>query len=260
MAPATNTATASQLDVVFDGTWVIVPSVDANNKIIGVNVYSPTCGHPHGAFFTNQLNPNPWPQPPAFYMLDNHGHSVVIQRPSGQAGMDISGISQAINHCVTSTHVIGTNWDLMVSIHVGPDAWASADTVDPQATDPSGKSVPCFAGRDAPKGKVSSLQTLSFNNVTAVEICGAPSDVQGLLPSPWSGNGTLIFEGEIPYTPTLQHERAAITAMANLVGLDLMLNYPLPSSQSMATKPAVLRPMLRSGGFCGASLFSMPTP
>ncbi len=50
-------ATVSQLDVVFDGTWVIVPGVDANGRIVGVDVYSPACGHPHGANFTNQINP-----------------------------------------------------------------------------------------------------------------------------------------------------------------------------------------------------------
>ena len=37
----------------------------------------------------------------------------------------------------------------------------------------------------------------------------------------WDGNGSLIFEDEIQYSPTLQHERAAILAMANLAGLDL---------------------------------------
>jgi hypothetical protein len=258
MAAATSTPAASQLDVVFDGTWVIAPSIDANNKILGVNIYSPACGHPHGAYFTNQLDPNPWPQPPAFYMLDNHGYSVVIQRSTGQAGMDIAGIDQTINHCVTVSHAIGSNWDLMVSIDTGPDAWTSSDTVDPQSVDPSGKNVPCFGGNDAPKGKVSSLQILSFKNITNLQICGAPSDVQGLLPAPWSGSGTLIFEGEIPYVPTLQHERAAIAAMADLVGLDLVLNYPLPSSNSAQLKPQAARPMLRSGGYCGASLFSMP--
>src|SRR5208282_6569629 len=81
MAAATSSpAASSQLDVVFDGTWVLVPSVDSTGVVIGVDVYSPECGHPHGAYFANQINPNPWPLPAVFYMLDNHSHVVAIQR------------------------------------------------------------------------------------------------------------------------------------------------------------------------------------
>jgi hypothetical protein len=260
MAAATSSrAAASQLDVVFDGTWVIAPSVDQNNKIVGVNVYSPACGHPHGAYFTNQLNPNPWPAQNVFYMLDNHSHLLAIHRASGsQAGMDISGIDQTINLCVTTGRPIGGNWDLMISITAGPDAWVSADTVVPQSTDSSGNTVQCFSGKDAPTGKVSSLQTLSFKNVATVQFCGAPSAVQGLFPAPWSGNGTLIFEGEVPYLPTMQHERSAINATANLAGLDLTLNYPLPSSLSAQSSPSALRPMNKTSGSCGAALLVMP--
>ncbi len=260
MATASNSpASVSQLDVVFDGTWVVVPSMDAAGHIVGVDVYSPACGHPHGATFSNQLNPNPWPDPPAFYMLDDHSHVLFIERNSGSpAGMNISGIDQTINHCVTKARPIGSNWDLMISIPAGPDAWASADTVTPQTTDSSGRTVPCFSGKDIPTAKVSSLQTLSFKGVKSVELCGAPAKVQGLLPAPWSGVGSLIFEGEIPYVPTLQHERAAIAAMANLAGLDLALDYPLPSSSSAQPPAPVLQPMMRTGGNCGHALILMP--
>lgn len=253
MATATSTPTAaSQLDVVFDGTWILAPSVDANGLIIGVDIYSPDCGHPHGAYFTNQLNPNPWPLPAVFYMLDAHSHLVAIRRASGSgAGMNITGIDQTINHCVTKIRPLGGAWDLMISIPCGPDTWVSSDTVNPMATDSSGKTVPCFAGKDAPTGQVSSLQTLSFNNVQTVEVCGAPATVQGLLPAPWSGNGTLIFVGEVPYLPTLQHERAAVFAVANLAGLDLALNYSLPPKTPAATAPGgPLRPQLHTGPTC----------
>ncbi|MFZ0743280.1 MAG: hypothetical protein WAM85_02690 [Terracidiphilus sp.] len=259
-AASSSVAPSSQLDVVFDGTWVIAPSVDATGNIVAVNVYSPACGHPHGATFRNQLNPNPWPTPPDFYMLDEHGHVLIIQRGSApHSGMSITGIQQGINHCVTSARHMGNNWDLMISIPAGPDAWVSGDTVVPESTDPTGRTVPCFSGKDAPLGKVSSLQTLSFKGVTEVELCGAPARVQGLFLSPWSGNGTLIFEGEIPYVPTLQHERSAISAMANLAGLDLALDYPLPSSMSQQPAPPVLQPMLRTGGYCGHGLILMPS-
>ena len=251
--PTSPAAPATQLDIVFDGTWVFAPQVDQNGKIIAVNVYSPSCGHPHGAYFTNSINPNPWPQPGAFYQLDDHSHVILIEANPGSAGMNISAIDQTINHCVKNGRPIGGNWDLMISINAGPDAWASSDTVVPQTTDSSGRTVPCFQGDDAPTAKVSSLQTLTFHNIKTVQLAGAPAKVQQLLPNPWNGSGTLIFEGEVPYIPTLQHERAGINAMANLAGLDLTLNYPLPSSSSAAPTP-VLRPGVHSSGSCGHSL------
>ena len=253
MTPAGNSpVSATQLDVVFDGTWVFLPRVDASGHIIGVDIYAPACGHPQGVTFTNAINPSPWPAPAAFYMLDNHSHTISIQRSSGaQAGMPASGIDATVNHCVKVARPLGGQWDLLVSIPCGPDAWTSSDTVDPVTTDVHGNSVRCVSGRDAPTGKVSSMQTLSFRDVTAVELCGAPASVQNLLPSPWSNTGSLIFEDEIPYIPTLQHERTAIFAMANLAGLDMALDVPLPTSRSAQTPPNVLRPMNHTGGYCG---------
>ncbi len=254
-----SSVSATQLDVVFDGTWVIVPSVDGSNRILGVDVYSPACGHPQGVAFTNALNPNPWPSPAAFYMLDSHGHTISIQRSSGaQAGMPISGIDTSINHCIKKARPLSSQWDLLVSIPCGPDAWTSSDTVDPVTTDTHGNTVRCLSGKDAPAGKVSAMQTLSFRGVTAVELCGAPVSVQNLLPCPWNNSGSLIFEDEIPYIPTLQHERLAIFAMANLAGLDMALDHPLPSSHKAQPPSSVLRPMNRTTGYCGFSLIAMP--
>jgi hypothetical protein len=263
MGTGSNSATStSQLDVVFDGTWVIAPSVDANGKVIGIDIYSPACDHPHGVTFVGGLNPSPWPQQSAFYQLDNHGHAVNIQRSNGsKAGMALSGIDTKANHCLTKARPIGADWDLFVSIPLGPDKWTSSDTVAPQIT-VSGAAVPCFVGQDAPTDNVSSMQTLTFLGVTSLQLFGAPGNVQALLPSPWSnGQGTLIFENEIPYVPTLQHERAAISAMASLAGLDLALNYPLPKKLPAAPAAGgVARPMLHtSGGFCGHSLIVMPS-
>lgn len=252
-------ASATQLDVVFDGTWVIVPSVDASSRIVGVDVYSPTCGHPQGVVFTSELNPNPWPTSAAFYMLDNHSHTISIRRSSGaQAGMPISGIDTTINHCVKKARPLGSQWDLLVSISCGPDAWTSSDTVDPVTTDDYGNPVRCLSGKDAPAGKVSTLQTLSFKGVTAVELCGAPASVQNLLPSPWSSTGSLIFEDEVPYVPTLQHERMAIFAMANLAGLDMALDVPLPPGRGVQQPSPVMQPMNRTGSFCGFAVLVMP--
>ena len=260
MATASSSpSTTSQLDVIFDGTWVIAPSVDGSGKITGVDVYSPHCGHPLGVYFTNQLNPNPWPAQSGFYQLDSHSHALSIQCGSrGQAGMALAGIDTSANHCVPKTRALGNNWDLLLTISIGPDAWVSGDSVDPQTTDPHGNVVPCFRGHDAPGGKVSSMQTLSFHGVTAVALLGAPTNVQKLFPAPWSGNGTLIFEDEIPYIPTLQHERAAITAMANLAGLDLVLDYPMP--KRAATSPSASRQMLHTTQYCGHSVLVIPSP
>jgi hypothetical protein len=253
-------ASASQLDVVFDGTWVIVPNVDGNGKIIGVNVYSPACGHPQGVAFESGLNPNPWPTQSAFYQLDNHSHTLNIRRSNGtKPGMAASGIDTTVNHCVTTPRPVGDNWDLMISISIGPDAWVSSDTVDPHTTDSHGNAVACFVGDDAPAGKVSSLQTLSFLGVKSAALLGAPGNVQSLLPSPWSGQGTLIFEDEIPYIPSLQHERAAIFAMANLAGLDLAMNYPLPARPPAAGGKTGGKVTMHTGPTCGHSVIAIPS-
>jgi hypothetical protein len=256
--PHKSAASASQLNVVFDGTWIIVPGVDSNGNITGVDIYSPSCGHPQGVNFTTGPTPDPWPQQAAFYQLDNHGHTLRIQRSNGsKAGMPVTGISTKLNHCVEISRPIGGNWDLMVSIPIGPDTWTSSDTVDPHTTDSFGNKVPCFVGDDAPKAKVSSLQTLTFEGVKSVALHGAPATVQALLPSPWSGDGTLIFEDEIPYIPTQQHERAAIAAMANLAGLDLTMNYPLPPRPTAATKKSRLKVTVHTTEFCGHSVIAI---
>ncbi len=254
-------ASANQLDVVFDGTWVIVPQIDATRRIIGLNIYSPSCGHPQGVTFVSGPKVDPWPEQTAFYQLDNHGHTLQIQRSDHkQAGMSVKGIDPVVNHIVTTPRPIGDNWDLQVSIPIGPDSWVSSDTVTPKTRDSFGNVVPCFAGDDAPAGRVSSMQTLSFAGVTSVALVGAPSNVKGLLPSPWSGEGTLIFEDEIPYVPTLQHERTAIFAMANLAGLDLLMNYPLPERQTRGrTGRLGAVDGLHEGGYCGHSVIVIPS-
>lgn len=259
MAAATNSpATASQLDLVFDGTWIYVPGVDATGKITSVDIYSPACGHPQGVYFANQLNPSPWPESAAFYMLDPHSYALSIERGAGTAGMNIGSLDTAINHCVGKPRPIASNWDLLVSIAVGPDAWTSSDTIVPETTDSHGNTVACFTGKDAPAGKISSMQTLTFLGVTGVELLGAPANVQSLLPAPWSGNGTLIFEDEVAYIPTLQHERTAIFAMANLAGLDLALDYPLPPKPTAAASSGPAHPQLHTGQYCGSALIVLP--
>jgi hypothetical protein len=251
----------SQLDVVFDGTWILVPSVDAAGNISGVDVYSPDCGHPHGAVFLNQLGPfsaAAWPAASSLYMLEEHSHCLDIQRtPATQTGMKIGGIDKTVNHCLAKFRPIGGNWDLLISIAAGPNAWVSSDTMTPQTTDSAGNTVPCFTGADIPTGKVSAMQTLTFLGVTGVEFCGAPAKVQALFPSPWSGTGSLIVEGELPYIPTFQHIRSAYDSMAALAGLDLAMINPLPRVAPVVA-PQVVHPMLHTGANCGHSLIVMP--
>jgi hypothetical protein len=262
MAAATSTpAGASQLDVVFEGTWIFVLKADASQNLTGVDVYSPDCGHPHAALFLPQLGPfGPQNFPPlsSFYMVDNHGLNLAIKR-SSPGGMPASGVSPAANHCIARPRPLKGNWDLVISIDIGPDAWVSSGTQPPVYTDPSGKTFPCFTGVDAPAANVSTIQTLSFKGVTSVTLCGAPSSVQGLIPTPYQGNGSLLFEGEVPYIPSLQHERAAITAMATLAGLDLSLQYPLPSSASTsAGSNPVLKPRSAGAQSCGHAIMVGP--
>jgi hypothetical protein len=261
MAAGSSATQSLQLDVVFDGTWIFVPSANQAGVITSVDVYSPACGHPHGALFLNQLGPftpQNWPALSAFYMLDNHGLTLAIGR-SGPAGPGITSndIDSKANHRVPKVRPTGGNWDLAISITAGPDAWASTGTIAPQTTDSSGKTVPCFSGNDAPTANVSSIQTLSFKGVSSVALCGAPSTLQSFLPTPFAASGSLLFEGEVPYIPTLQHERATITAMANLAGLDLALEHPLPSSGSASPGP-VMKPRVGGAGNCGHAIIIGP--
>ena len=237
----------------------MVPSVDADGHILGVDVYSPSCGHPQGVTYYGGLNPNPWPAAQAFYMLDSHSHTLSIQRPSNaQAGMPISGIDTGANHCLKNRRRLGGNWDLLISLPLGPDAWVSSGTLPPTTTDSSGTIIRCLSGTDAPTGNVSSTQTLSYRGVTAADLCGAPANVRALLPMPWSGQGTLIFQNEIAYVPTLQHERAAIQSMATLAGLDLALDFPLLQKTPVKPPSGAPHPMNHTGGFCGYALIVLP--
>ena len=189
-------------------------------------------------------------------MIDSHGLNLAIDRPTG--GMPSSGIDRTVNHSIAKPRPVGGNWDVFISIKVGPDVWVSSGTQLPVATDPSsGKTVPCFSGVDAPAGKISTIQTLSFKGVTSVTLCGAPSAVQSQIPTPYTGNGSLLFQGEVPYIPSLQHERAAINAMATLAGLDLLLEHPLPSSGSAAPN-SIFKPRLQGGSSCGHAILVGP--
>lgn len=258
MAATSTQAPASQLNVVFDGTWIFLPQVDAAGTIVRVDVYSPACGHPHAALFLPQLGPfgpTNWPAANTFHMLDSHGLNLAIK--STGKGITPKDIDHSINHCIPKPRPMGGNWDLMISLNAGPSAWISTGTQDPVYTDPSGKQIPCFSGKDAPAAKISSIQTLSFQGVTFVELCGAPGAMQSLLPDPYTGVGTLIFEGEVPYIPSLQHERAAITAIATLAGLDLLLEHPLPSSGSSAQNP-IMRPRNAGTTNCGHGILVGP--
>ncbi len=248
---------ASRLKIIFDGTWFFVPTSDTAGRITSVRVYSPTCGHPHGVAYVSGPTPDPWPEPPSFYQLDPHSYALNIsRRGKRQAGISIKKIDAVINHCV-SLRPTGDNWDLLVTIPIGPDSWISSDTVPSKTTDPHGYTVPCFVGTDAPTGKVSSLQTLTFGDVASVEIMGASGAVKALLPAPWSGQGSIIFENEIPYIPSLQHERTAIFALADLAGLDLAMNYPLPDPPVPSRKSGWQG--MRTGGPCGHAVIAIPS-
>ncbi|HEX4287085.1 MAG TPA: hypothetical protein VHZ28_18475 [Terracidiphilus sp.] len=253
-----NPAPATQLDVVFDGTWIFLPQVDASGTIIRVDVYSPNCGHPHAGLFLSQLGPfGPlnWPPLNSFYMLNSQGLTLSVQATG--PGIGAKNIDHSINHCIPKKRPMCGNWDLQISLVGVPSAWVSTGTQDPVVKDPSGKTVACFSGKDAPAGKISSIQTLSFWGVTAVDLCGAPDKLQNLIPGPYAGPGTLLLEGEVPYIPSLQHERSAISSMATLAGLDLLLEHPLPSSGSATVNP-VMMPRVAGAQNCGHGVLIGP--
>src|ERR1700676_49601 len=79
------TSKAGQLDIVFGGPLLFVPTV-VDGLITGVEVFSPSNGHPVGAVFVpgvlfsdaelNDPKCERWPEPENFSLLDPHSYSI----------------------------------------------------------------------------------------------------------------------------------------------------------------------------------------
>jgi len=235
-AKGKTTAKGVHLDLVFDGPLLFVPTVSDGN-VTGLEVYSPCNDHPVGAvflpgvWFTDEElsggRGERWPEPESFSLLDPHSYAIdLTQEPSkkGSTGGFPAASIPDTNHKIRPGRRISGDWHVAIAVHGQMSGWSSPCLA--QVTEGM------FSGSDAPTvSAVALTHKLTFLGVTAAEFCGAPKEAKEYLKANIGGGGTLIVLGELPYHPTLLHERQAVDALSKLGGLDLrlMLTVPTPN-------------------------------
>jgi hypothetical protein len=215
---------AGVIEIIFGGPLLFVPEIQ-QGKIVGLETFSPSNGHPVGAVFLpgvwfsdDELNDpecERWPEPQSFSLLDPHSYSIELKQPSAKASFPASKIP-VTNHRVSPGRRLSGDWEVSIQIRGQLSGWSSLRIF--RVTDD------LYAGADAPRdGTVASMHRLTYTGVTAAEFCGAALNPREYLRANAAGGGSLIILGEIPYQSTLLHERRAIDALAKLAGLDLHL-------------------------------------
>ncbi len=223
-------SSGSQLDIIFGGPLLFVPAI-SDGVVTGVEVFSPNNGHPVGAvflpgvFFSDAELNDPqcqrWPDPSTFSLLDPHSYSIEVdQLTSGSSkavrqALKASGIADG-NHKIAPGRRLSNDWEVAISISGQMSAWTSLRL--------SRVTEDMYLGADAPTSPTTAaMHRLTYFGVTGTEFCGAPKAPREYLRANISAGGTIIITGEVPYQPTLLHERRAVDALAKLAGLDLHL-------------------------------------
>jgi hypothetical protein len=216
----------ARLDIVFGGPLLFVPVVGDGN-VTNIEIYSPRNGHPIGATFLpdmwfsdTELNDpecERWPDPRGFSLLDPHSYAIdLTQRVSEkQRPFPISNIPET-NHRVRPGRRLSGEWEVAITLSGRLSGWDSHRLS--RVTDD------LYMGGDAPTtGTIAAMHRLTYAAVITAEFCGAPKEHKEYLKANIPKGGSLIIIGEVPYQPTLLHERRAIDALARLAGLDLHL-------------------------------------
>jgi hypothetical protein len=238
------TTTAGQVDIVFAGPLLFVPSV-ADGKVTGLEVFSPRNGHHIGAVFVpgvlfsdaelNDPHCARWPEPGSFSLLDPHSYSIELtQSPRKRTDQLAVASIPGSNHKVKPGRRLSADWEVSIAIQGQISAWSSHRLA--KVTEG------LFHGADMPTNEqIASLHRLSYFGVTAAELYGAAKEPRDYLRTNIGRGGTLIVIGEIPYQATLLHERQAIDAIAKLAGLELHLadTSPSPFRDRMMSHPAI---------------------
>jgi hypothetical protein len=225
------TSNTGQLDILFSGPLLFVPAVD-RGAITGIEVFAPVNGHPIGAvfvpgvWFSDAELSDPecerWPPPSSFTLLDPHSYAIELTQRAGKKvrPFPAADIPES-NHKVRPGRRISSDWEIVIAVHGQLSGWSSHRVLP--VTDGF------FYGADIPSTTAtSSLQKLSYARVTAADLCGASQQAREYLRANISQGGSLIVIGEIPYQPSLLHERMAIDSLAKLAGLDLHLAETTP--------------------------------
>jgi len=222
----------AQLDILFAGPLLFVPAV-ADGNITGVEVFSPCNGHHIGAVFLpgvlfadaelDDPKCERWPEPESFSLLDPHSYLIDLTQKTKkpQRPFPVAAIPET-NHKVKPGRRLSSDWEVSISVKGHLSGWTSHRL--------SKVREGLFHGADAPTAEsTASLHRLTYVGVTAADFYGAPSEPRAYLRTNIAKGGTLIVIGEIPYQPTLLHERRAIDAIAKLAGLELHLAETAPS-------------------------------
>jgi hypothetical protein len=218
------TSESSELHIVFSGPLLFIPQIESG-RVVSVDVYSPRNGHPIGAVFLpgvfysdaelDKANPATWPEQESFSLLDPHSYAIEVTHAKAQKALLASEIPKE-NHKIKPGRKLTADWDVAISIYGQVTGWSSHRhfSIDNEL----------YRGSDAPMvASVAGRHRLKYARVAAAEFCGARKEPKAYLSANIAKGGTLIIMGEIPYQPSLLHERRAIDSLAKLAGLDLQL-------------------------------------
>src|SRR5271168_1707647 len=216
---AASTVSAARLDVVFYSPLLFIPTVEQGN-VTSIEVLAPKNGHPIGAVFLpatffsdadlNQPDRESWMESSSYSLLDPHSYALEITQTGTHLPFPAAAIPDA-NHKVRPGRRLSGDWDAAFTLYGHLSRWDSLR----QSPVKEGH----YHGSDAPKGEfISSLHRLTYSNVTTAEFCGAHIEQKEYLSANINKGGTLIIVGEIPYQPSLLHERQAIDSIARLAG------------------------------------------
>jgi hypothetical protein len=239
----------AQLDVIFNGPLLFVPSVKDGN-VTEVEVYSPRNGHPMGAvflpgvWFTDAELDDPqsarWPEAESFSLLDPHSYAVEVTQRSKKPVPPFPVTSiPATNHKIRPGRRLSHEWDVVISVKGWLSGWGSHSLMDVTGG--------VYGGSDAPMTDlVARTHRLSYKGVTHAEFCGAAKEHCEYLRSNISQGGSLLIQGEVPYHASLLHEREAVSSLAKLAGLDLHLLTVAPTARRTHVMNHVSSPCVNS--------------
>lgn len=247
-AATTSTAAGTPFDLHlhFAGPFVFSLKTDPSSpdKLTGVEIYGPACGgHTHAATINTGSS----------YMLESHWHCIhpafaSTTRPAPLTVSQLKTNVGANTPWVAANRPVKGGWEVAFSLPVPPDDWG-CDLFVPVSKGTT------FSGNDA--GVIPT--SVAIEHVLVYKQVLSTTQFQGacfpVTLTPVNGIVDIHITAENPdVIPTKQHERRAISAIAALLGLDLVLEVPLgPSSPPAGT----FRSRNRSGG-CSMGIISGP--
>ncbi|MFT4113226.1 hypothetical protein [Silvibacterium sp.] len=220
---ASTPSTPFELHLHFEGAFIFSVKTESNSsdagaKITGVDVYAPVCGHTNAATINSGST----------YMLESYWHCIDPQYASGYtpAPLTLGDLKTSISAntpWLSANRPIMGGWDIAFTLPAPPEEWVCDQFVANASASFTGQDVGLIPA------SVALDQVLIYKQVTGAKFHGACFNPAF---TPVDGVVSLYLTSEVPYIPTLQHERRAADAMARLVGLDWVLQTPLGAAGS----------------------------